>query len=292
MRSILREPLLHFLIIGALMFSGYQWLNRGPTESAAESPVRIGVGEVRWLRETFANQWRRGPTSAEFDGLLATLLEEELLAREALALGLDRGDTIVRRRLAQKLAFLVDDTTRIADPGDDELRRYYAAHAGQYRSAPTISFSHMFFNPGRRLHAEADARAALNLASANGGLEGTLPEGDSVLLEGNYADLDPQGVASVFGADFARAVFALPPGSWSGPVKSAFGVHLVRISQLRPAGTRSFDEARPTVIEDWQRERARETKAAFLARLREKHGVVIEDDARAALAAPARPSMP
>src|SRR3954462_8099174 len=123
----LREPLLHFLIAGDLLFGGYEWLNRSAPTAQAEGSVRIGEGEVRWLRETFANQWQRGPTGEEMNDLLATLIEEELLAREARALGLDQNDTIVRRRLAQKLTFLVEDTSRIADPSDDELRRFYAA---------------------------------------------------------------------------------------------------------------------------------------------------------------------
>jgi hypothetical protein len=295
---LLREPLLHFLIAGALLFGGYEWLNRGATEVASTAPVKIGLGEVRWLRETFANQWRRGPTTTELNELLGTLLEEELMASEARALGLDRGDTIVRRRLAQKLTFLVDDTTRIADPSDDELRRYYTAHAEHYHDEPRISFNQIFFSPSRRLNADADATTALTLASAGGSLATVRPQGDPVLLEDSYADLDPQGVGSLFGTDFARALFALPPGSWTGPVKSAFGVHLVRITQLRPASTRGFEDARAAVTENWRRERARETKAVFLGRLREKYGVAIEDDARVALTAapdqpaPTRPTKP
>jgi hypothetical protein len=101
--KLLREPLFHFLIAGALLFAGYEWLNRGKPQSEALEPVRIGEGEARWLRETFASQWRRQPTADEFNGLLATLVNEEVLAREARALGLDQDDTIVRRRLAQKL---------------------------------------------------------------------------------------------------------------------------------------------------------------------------------------------
>src|SRR4051812_24882196 len=188
---LLREPLLHFLIAGVLLFGGYEWLNRGAADSTSEGPVRIGSGEVRWLQETFANQWRRGPTAVELNELLATLLEEELMANEARALGLDRGDTIVRRRLAQKLTFLVDDTTRIADPSEDELRRYYTDHAERYRDEPRISFSHVFFSPARRAHADGDARMALTLVSAaNGSETAELPEGDPVLLEDSYADLD------------------------------------------------------------------------------------------------------
>ena len=170
--KLLREPLLHFLIAGSLLFGGYEWLNRAAPAPETEGPVRIGDGEVRWLRETFANQWRRGPTGEEMNDLVATLVEEELLAREARGLGLDQNDTIVRRRLAQKLTFLVEDTSRIADPSEDELRRFYVEHATRYRTEPRVSFTHIFFSPERRPQAEDDARALLAMVSAASGQRG------------------------------------------------------------------------------------------------------------------------
>src|SRR3954451_19611966 len=169
--KLLREPLLHFVLAGALLFGVYALMVGRVPSANGEKPVTIGEGEVRWLRETFASQWRRAPTSQELDGLLATLIEEELMAREAQALGLDQNDTIVRRRLAQKLTFLVEDTSRIADPGEEELRRFYEAHAERYRTEPEVSFSHVFFSRERHPHADADARAALTVVAA-GGLPG------------------------------------------------------------------------------------------------------------------------
>lgn len=277
---LLREPLLHFLIAGALLFGGYEWLNRGAPTSQPEGPVRIGEGEVRWLRETFANQWRREPTGEEMNGLIVTLVEEELLAREARALGLDQNDTIVRRRLAQKVTFLVEDTSRIADPGEEELRRFYEAHAERYRTEPKVSFSHIFFSRERRPHADADARAALTMVSAASLQSVKPPEGDPLPLEDAFVDVDFQAVSGLFGPEFARAVFALPPGSWSGPVTSAFGIHLVRVTRLRQAEPRRFEDVRDAVVTDWRRQREIETKAAYVAKLRDKYGVVVDDGAR------------
>jgi hypothetical protein len=278
--KLFREPLLHFLIAGSLLFSAYQWLNRGAPASQTEGAVRIGDGEVRWLRETFANQWRRGPTGEEMKDLVARLVDEELLAREARALGLDQNDTIVRRRLAQKLTFLVEDTSRIADPGEHELRRFYLNHAGRYRTEPRVSFTHVFFSPERRSHAEVDARATLAMVSTANGQREKRPQGDPLLLEDTYADVDKQAVTRVFGADFAQAIFALQPGPWSGPVKSAFGVHLVQVTRLSAAEPRRFEDVRNTVMDDWHRQRESETKAAYLTKLRDKYGVVIEDSAK------------
>jgi PPIC-type PPIASE domain len=274
--NLLREPLVHFALAGALLFGGYVALNQGISSEEAEKPVVIGEGEVRWLRETFASQWRRSPTRDEMDGLVATLVEEELLAREARALGLDENDTIVRRRLAQKLAFLVEDTSRIADPDEAELRRVYTKHAGRYLEEPRATFSQVYFSPQRRPAPEADATAVLTRVSAAAG-DGKPPEGDPLLLDRTYADLDQKAVEALFGAEFAQALFLLTPGAWAGPLKSAYGIHLVRLTALSPTEPRRFEDVRDKVLTDWRRERQREMKAAYIERLREKHGVVVQD---------------
>ena len=274
-KNFLREPLLHFTIAGALLFGGYVWLDRGAEASLPEEPIRIGEGEVRWLRETFATQWRRSPTTEEMKGLLATLTEEELLAREARALGLDQHDTIVRRRLAQKLSFIIEDTSRIADPSEGELRRFHSEHAERYQTDARVTFSQIFFSPERRPQAEADATAALIRVSASG----APIAGDPMLLDDSYDSVDQADVTSLFGADFAKAVFAAPPGSWLGPLTSAYGVHLVQVTAVRPGGARRFEDVREAVTNDWRRERERETKAAYLSRLREKYRISTDPSA-------------
>jgi hypothetical protein len=279
MRSVklLKDPLLHFVIAGAILFAGYELIHRGEMNPTATDPVHIGEGEIRWLKETFANQWQRPPTDYELRGLVAGFLEEELFAREARALGLDQNDTIVRRRLAQKLEFLIDDTSRIVEPADTELRRFYDANTQHFRTAARISFTQLFFNPERRPHAETDAKAALVSISTTGGDDRAITMGDPTLLETEFHDVDAQTVSNVFGADFARTVFLLKPGSWAGPVKSGYGVHLVRITDLRTATLRPFQEVRPKVLQEWRRQREEQTKAQYLGKLREKYGVVIDD---------------
>lgn len=273
--NLLREPLLHFTIAGSILFGGYEWLNRSGQASLRDEPITMGEGQVRWLQETFTSQWRRSPTTEEMKGLLATLTEEELLAREARALGLDQHDTVVRRRLAQKLSFLVEDTSRIADPSEGDLRRFHSEHADRYQTDAHISFRQVFYSPQRRSQVEADAAAALLRVAATG----APVEGDPMLLDDMYEDVDPAVVTSLFGAEFARAVFAAPPGSWSGPVKSAYGLHLVQVTEHRPGGVRRFEDVRDLVMKDWRRERERETKAAYLLRLRDKYRVATEPGA-------------
>lgn len=285
--KLLREPMLHFAIAGALLFAADAFLDRDRPDSDRGEPIRIGEGEVRWLHETFANQWRRAPSGGELSGMVATLIEEELLAREARALGLDRGDTVVRRRLAQKLGFLVEGTSQLAEPPEDELRRFYAANIGRFKTAARVSFTQIYFSTERRPDAEADAQAALISVSMADGKADPGTMGDPLLLEESFRDIDGQALSNMFGAEFANAIFELEPGSWHGPIRSTFGLHLVEPTRVRAPEIRPFETVRTAVEEEWRRDREKEMKAAFLAKLRGKYGVVIEDSIKPMLAAEA-----
>ena len=276
---LLKDPLLHFAAAGAILFGAYAIINRGEMIPSATDPIQIGEGDIRWLKETFANQWQRAPTEDELRGLVAGFLEEQLFAREAEALGLDQNDTIVRRRLAQKLTFLIEDTSRIVEPADAELRRFYSANAKRFQVEARVTFAQLFFNPEKRQHAESDARAALMSIVATG-TNGAVAIGDPILLENEFHDVDEQTVSNVFGADFAQEVFSLNPGRWAGPVKSAYGVHLIRVTDLTSATLRPFEEARPEVLEEWRHQQEAEAKAAYLGKLREKYGVAIDSAGR------------
>jgi hypothetical protein len=281
--KFLREPLLHFAVAGAVLFAGYQWLNRGEPDAEAIEPVRIGAGEVQWLAQTFASQRLRTPTAEELRGLVGELANEELLAREATEMGLDKDDTIVRRRLAQKLLFIVDDTSRLAEPTEGDLRKYYEANAARFEVPAKVSFRQIYFNPQHRKDASGDASVALvSLRQSSGGsLADTV--GDRILLDGEIRDADARGVTSMFGHDFAEAVFKLEPGVWSGPVKSGLGLHLVAVSKIDQAEQRPFENVRTEVKDEWLRERQEIASREYLARLREKYGVVIDDDVQALL---------
>ena len=283
--KLLGEPLLHFVVAGAVLFGGYELVNRGEMDSPATDPVHIGEGDIRWLKDTFANQWQRPPTEDELRGLVASFLKEELFAREAQALGLDQNDTIVRRRLAQKLEFLIGDTSRIVEPAETELRRFYDANTERFRAEARLSFTQLFFNPEKRQHAEADARAALVSISGTSA-DDAVAMGDPILLENEFHEVDEQTVSKMFGADFAGAIFSLKPGSWAGPVKSGYGVHLVRVTDLRPATLLSFEEVRPKVLEEWWHQQQTQAKAVYLSKLREKYGVVLDGGISRSLAPP------
>jgi parvulin-like peptidyl-prolyl isomerase len=265
MRHWLKEPLLHFLVAGGLLFAAYAWLNRGG--GAAPDAVRITAAEVHWLQAMWARQWQRPPNEQELRGLLADYMKEVLLAREARALGLDDNDTVVRRRLAQKLEFLVQDTARFAEPREDELRQLYDASQARYRTPARLSFTHLYFKT------EAAARHGLAALATSSAAE----LGDRSVLERDYAHADEQMVASLFGGEFASTVFALAPGPWHGPIASGYGFHLVQISERQAAQPRPFDEVRAQVLDEWQRAQQARATAQFFARLLQKYAVVVEE---------------
>jgi hypothetical protein len=281
MKKLLREPLLHFLLLGSLLFGAYVWLNRastGKTQTGSKAAVRITTNEVAWLKETWSRQWQREPTREELHGLLLDLLKEELLAREARSIGLDENDTIVRRRLAQKLAFLVEDTSRLAEPTEDDLRKFFDARPERFQNDARVSFRQIYFSRERRADAAADARILLGQLSRTGAALDTSKLGDRLLIDSEFRDADWQTIVGAFGSDFAQAVFALRPGAWNGPIASGYGLHLVRVSELTSAKQRDFAEVREQVLERWREQRRLEENEKYFAALLKKYEIVVDED--------------
>lgn len=286
MNRMLKEPLVHFLLAGAALFAAYAWLNRTPETSSANKTTKIEItaGDVRWLAENWTTQWRRPPTREELRGLTADYLNEQLLAREARALGLEDNDVIIRRRLAQKLTFIIDDTTRRAEPTDEELQRYYEANTQRFRSEARISFAHIYFSPQRRAHARSDAAETLKLLVAEGATTGTADLGDRLMVRSELRDETEQSISNTFGPDFARAVLVLGTGRWSGPIQSGYGPHLVRVSAMKEASVPPLSEIRERVAAEWKRERETQAKERYLAELRKKYDLVADEEVKALIA--------
>lgn len=265
---VAREPLLHFLIAGGLLFAAYALLN--PESTDKPQTVRISVAEVNWLKETWTRQWQRPPTAEELRGLVTDYLKEALLAREAVEMGLDENDTIIRRRLAQKMAFLVQDAARIFEPEEAELRRYYDASRSHYQTPALVSFTQLFFK------SESEAKQGLaQLATRS-------PDelGDPSMLERDHDQADVQAVTSQFGDAFSREVFGLETGQWHGPVASTYGHHLVRINSRQAAQPLPYEAAREQVLENWQREQQTRSSQRFFAELLTKYDVVVDDSVK------------
>jgi hypothetical protein len=295
--ELLKEPLLHFLVIGAALFGAYAWLNRDGSGPAAPQ-VRLAESDVSWLKETFALERQRQPTEEELRGLVRDFVKEELFARQAQELGLDKDDIVVRRRLAQKMTFLLQDNSRRAAPSDDDLHRLYEAQRSQAPSTqaqggqtqtqtlftrPRISFTHIFFSRDQRADPAGDARDALQKLS-----DATTPPGglgDRVAIKSEFRNADERAVANQFGAKFAAKLFELAPGAWQGPIESSQGIHLVRVSERVPGELRPFDQVREQLIEMWNAQSQRESEERTFIELLKKYRLVPDESVKA-LAAP------
>jgi parvulin-like peptidyl-prolyl isomerase len=279
--TLLREPLLHFAVVGAVLFGGYSWLNDKHAEATATEPVRIGEGDVRWLKQTWSSQWLREPTADELKGLVDDLLNEKVMAREAQEMGLEKDDTIIRRRLAQKLKFLIEDTAQLAEPTEAELRQFYAANAAHFETPGKLSFRQVYFNPEHRKDAAADATAVLGALAAN--TEDGSTAGERLLFGDSFADTDELALSGMFGADFAREVFTIEPGGWRGPVKSGYGFHLVLVTQRTATAPKPFETVKDAVLAEWRSAKQTELSREYLVELRKKYGVELDDSTKAAL---------
>jgi hypothetical protein len=283
--KLVREPLFHFLVAGVVLFGGHALLNRNADDSQPNrpTPVRIGQGEVHWLTETFTLQRQRAPTPEELRSLVAEFLNEELLAREARDMKLDENDTVIRRRLAQKMTFLVEGTSRRAEPTDAELQQLYEANPERFRTDARVSFKHVYFNPANRADPASDAENMLaDLSGAVG--EGAGVVGDRFLLGSEFHEEDERSVSGTLGQQFAQELFLLKPGNWSGPITSGFGVHLVRVDALEGSRVRPFADMRRELVDEWRRDQEQNAKERYFARIQKKYDVVIDESVQQLIA--------
>ncbi len=271
----LREPLLHFALLGMLVFMVSAWrTSRRPAENTA-AQIEVTAGTIAWLGEGFTRQWHRAPDADELLGLVNDYLREEVLYREALAMGLDRNDSIVRRRMAQKMEFLTQDIAAAVEPDDAALRKFFEQNAARYAKAARVSFRHVFFSKERRgMKLEADAREAL-AALVKGASDETM--GDPFLREHEFTDATPEDIAAAFGREFAVA--SIPVGEWQGPVASGYGLHLVRVSGRSEPQAVAFETVRDSVARDFSDERRRTANRDFLDRLKARYRITVDQAA-------------
>jgi len=276
LKSVVREPLVHFLLLGLALFLLDAWL-RPATAPAGQGEIVVSEARIRSLAQNFGRTWQRPPTREELDGLVASTIREEVFYREALALGLDRDDAIVRRRLQQKMEFVSEEAAALAQPTDDDLVAYLAANADAFRIEPRATFSQIHLDPRKRGAAlDADARRLLQTLNASGGPADPTQLGDALmLLEPHYGNATQAEIARAFGSEFADALVRQPVGPWVGPIPSGFGVHLVRLDALTPGGTPALADVRPLVEREWRNARRAELAKAFYDKLRTKYKVTV-----------------
>lgn len=269
---LLREPLLHFLAIGALLFAVNAFVNG----HAASDPSAIVVDQAQSdaLAVRFERTWQRPPTEEELRQSIEAWVEDEMLYREGLSAGLDREDEVVRRRVAQRMASL-NEGMAAAVPQDAELQAWLQTHPAAYRIAPRYTLQQVYFDPRRRgARLDADVRAARALLSR--GIDAS--PGDATLLPATVDAMGEEDLAALFGSAFVHALGRAPLGEWSGPIASGYGMHLVRVEARTPARMPPLAEVRDDVERDWLRDRTQRADRAYLAALRKHYTVDIDAD--------------
>jgi hypothetical protein len=275
MKRILYEPLLHFLLLGTAIFAAYGLVSKRGSDEPAK--IVISSGQIAAMAEGFTRTWRRPPTRAEIDGLIRDRVQEEVYSREAMALGLDKDDTIIRRRLRQKMEFVTDDVAALAEPTDDELSAFLKTHADTFRVQRQFTFSQVYLNPerhGDRLR--RDAEQLLAQLQQAGDKADVSELGDSFLLEHKFRSLPASEIVKQFGDKFAAKLGELSPGQWHGPVESGYGVHLVWISERTEGRVPALAEVRDAVRREWANARRLEANEKFYQELLKRYTVTIE----------------
>jgi hypothetical protein len=268
-----REPLFHFLAIGALIFVVFSMT--GKEEGTVQgNRIVVTAADMERLRDNWARKWNRPPTDTELQGLVEAYIRQEVYYREALALGLDQNDTVLRRRLMQKMEFLSNDLAELNQPAEAALNEYFLDNQEKYEMPPSISFTHIYFSTDKRgAKASEDARSVLSELDALREPE----KGDSFMMQYDFVRETPSEVEGFFGKGFAEQLFALEPNAWQGPVESGYGFHLVRISEKTDSRMPEFAAVIDKVRTDWMFEQRQKMNRELYEKFKERYDIVIEE---------------
>ena len=279
MKKFFREPLVHFLLIGAGLFLLFGW--RGGPASFPGGPsgpqsakIVVPQSDIDQMVATFTRTWQRPPTEEEANGLVEDLVRNEIYYREAMAIGLDRDDSVIRRRMRQKMEFILEDITAQTEPTEEELLTYMKKHPDSYLVDPQIAFRHVYVNVDKR-GKNAGTDALEILAQLNAGAD---PDavGDPILLDAEIKLSPLWDIKKQFGEEFSRNLLELKSGKWEGPVRSGYGLHLVLVTKRVGGRLPELKEVREMVKRDWTFARQKELKDAAYAKLRERYVVIVE----------------
>ena len=275
LKKLLQEPLLHFLLIGAALFLLYGVTN----DEVIDDGRRIVITESDIDRQIalWERKWQRLPTQAELEGLIEAQIREEVLYREALAMGLDKNDTIVRRRMAQKVEFISSNISDTLAPTEADLSDYLEANPEKFEIPGRVSFLQVYLNADRHGDKiEADAEVLLSQLKEAGADADVSTAGDPFMFGERFQDMTDFEISRMFGHEFTEAVMATSPSEWQGPVRSGYGLHLVYISSKADSRLPSLDEVRDKVNDEWMARQRNEMDELFYQELRKRYDISIE----------------
>jgi hypothetical protein len=269
---LVREPFFHFLLLGGVIYGGVE-LARAPAD---HSRITVGKAQVNQLASTYAKQFGVPPTTSELKALVDAYIDEEIFYREGVALKLDEDDEIVRRRVAQKYAFLQQDLAMVEQPSEAELTGFFEQHKADYLIPGQVSFTHVYFSPDGDGADGAKARAVKALEALRAGNPDRAPEvGDRFPDLYDYASVDKTQLDRLFGdTGFADQVLHAPAGTWAGPFRSGYGWHLVRVTSKAAATVPNFDDVKDRVLADYIDQVRSRRQAEALEQLHKKYKIV------------------
>jgi len=272
MRRLLKEPLVHFLLLGGAAFAVFA-STRDPADAAPRDEIVITAGQIRQQEALFEKTWQRPPTPTELENLIEARVREEVYLREALAAGLDKDDTIVRRRMKQKLEFMLEDIAGQVTPTEQELQAFLDENADRFRSEAVFTFRHVYVSTDKRKDAAEDARRLLaRLKNGETDLEGDR----LMMVEPVFRDAPQREVTRAFGRGFAAGLLEIPTGAWSGPIRSGYGLHLVFLESRARGEAATLDDVRDAVAREWSVARRREMNEDLYRELRKKYSITVE----------------
>jgi PPIC-type PPIASE domain len=271
---LLREPLVQFLALGAVLFALYGVA--GKRNAEAPDKIVVSASRIATLGDGFARTWRRPPSEQELQGLIEDYIRDEVFYREGRAAGLDRDDVVIRRRVRQKMEFLAEDMS-VPEPSDEQLAAYLASNPERFRAEDEITFHQVFLSATRRANTiESDSKQVASVLDRADAAVDATALGDPFLLGEEFRGVSTSKVTSIFGESFAQRIVAMEKGRWQGPVSSGFGQHFVFISERVSGSLPPLDAARPTVRREWANARRVEAERKLYASLRERYEVVVE----------------
>lgn len=276
MKKFLKDPLLHFMLIGAALFFVFG-LIKGPAGNE-EYKVVITSGDIEALQANFTRTWQRPPTKNELSGLIEDKVRGEIAYREAIAMGLDQDDSVIRRRLRMKVELLIEDVAGLSPPTDEDLEAYLEENRDSFRQQPQMSFMQVYLNADKRgKKVDADARAILATLSAAGINADPESYSDPNMLPKELPLYYINDIGRLFGVDFSRQILEVAPRQWAGPIWSSYGLHLVYVRERIEGRDPGLDEVRQEVEREWSAQRRRDFKEETYKKLRERYTVTIED---------------
>ena len=273
LRRLLKEPLVHFVILALAIFAVYRVVK--PSEAGKPDRIIVTDPKMEQMAAFFAKTWQREPTAAELKGLIDDYVKEEIFVREALALGIDKDDTVIRRRLRSKMEFLIDAASEALTPTDAELNAYLKANPGKFEIDPVIAFQQIYLNPERRGDRIDQDAASILEALLSGATADPAKLGDATLLPSELSATSQTSISRIFGREFALAIGNARSGRWSGPIKSTFGLHIIRVTDYMAGRIPNLDEIRDVVAREWANDTRKALQDVRLEGLLKRYEVII-----------------